>query len=103
MEAGSDEFKFAELARAHSECDQTAAKGGALGFVFRGTLPPALCDVVFSEEPGGVYGPVTSTEGVHLVYVHFCGTPKGEANGVPASWSQSMADEGLRSQRERFK
>ena len=102
-EAGSDEFKFAELVRAHSECDQTAAKGGALGFVFRGTLPPAICDVVFSEDPGRTYGPVATKEGVHLVYVHFCGTPRGEDTGIPASWPRGMADEGLQSQRERFK
>lgn len=49
-----------------------------------------LCDqfdtVVFSEEPGRVYGPITTPAGLHLIYLHSCREPKsrGEVRAVPA-------------------
>ena len=32
-------------------------------------------EVVFGEEPGAVYGPVRSSFGHHLIFLHSCRTP----------------------------
>ena len=96
-EIGSDELKFAEVARRESECEQTAARGGDLGFVTRSRqLVPDMLeidDLVFrdqksGEETPGVYGPVGTALGLHLVYLHYCGEPSGEAT-YPA-WMKKM-------------
>lgn len=74
VEIGDDEAKFAEIARTHSVCP-SRQKGGDLGFFTRGKMVKEFDNVVFSEEPGAVYGPVRSDFGHHLIYLHSCRTP----------------------------
>lgn len=62
---------FAELAREHSDCNASAAKGGDLGFVRRGGpasdhLPSELLDRALRLEPMELSEVVGSPEGVHL-------------------------------------
>ena len=86
-EIGDDAEKFAERARSDSHCP-TAANGGSLGFIVRKNLCDQFDTVVFSEEPGRVYGPITTPAGLHLIYLHSCREPKsrGEALlGLPFS------------------
>lgn len=86
VEIGSDPEKFAAVAIRESECEETASSGGDLGIVSRSRqLPPQIDDVVFRDQPKGeekpgVYGPIATTSGLHLIYLHFCGEPQGEAS-----------------------
>ena len=86
-EIGNDKEKFAERARSDSQCP-TAADGGDLGFVVRKNLSQQFDDIIFSEEPGKVYGPITTPAGLHLIFLTSCREPKsrGEALlGLPFS------------------
>uniref|UniRef100_A0A7S4B5F8 Peptidyl-prolyl cis-trans isomerase n=1 Tax=Chrysotila carterae TaxID=13221 RepID=A0A7S4B5F8_CHRCT len=77
-EIADDEELFAERARQSSAC-RSSAKGGDLGFVTRGKLTKQFDDVIFSEEPGYVYGPVTSEFGHHLIFLHSCREPSASS------------------------
>ena len=43
--------------------------------------------MLFTEEPGRCYGPVTTPAGLHLIFLHSCREPKsrGEVRAPPAS------------------
>lgn len=56
---------FAELARTRSG-DDSAAKGGDLGYVHRGMLPEAIHDQIDKAQLGVVGAPITTLEGVAL-------------------------------------
>ena len=73
-EIGDDAEKFAEKAKAESHCP-TGKDGGSLGFVVRGKCSEVFDDVIFKEEPGKVYGPVTTKAGLALLYLHSCREP----------------------------
>ena len=71
-----DPEKFEICARERSECT-TKERGGDLGVVTpltRGQLSQAFTDVVFLEDgevaAPGVYGPIETQQGLHLVFVH---------------------------------
>ena len=86
-EIGDDAEKFAERARSDSHCP-TGPSGGNLGFVVRKDLCEQFDAVLFNEEPGRCYGPVTTPAGLHLIFLHSCREPKsrGEALlGLPFS------------------
>ena len=93
-EIAGDEETFAAVARRESECEESASRGGDLGYVtVSRQLPPLLDDVVFSqqkkgEERPGVYGPIGSAEGLHLIYLHYCGEPDGEV--TYPEWMRKM-------------
>ena len=74
-EIGEDPKKFAEMAKQHSQC-RSSKRGGDLGFFTRGKMVKEFERVVFSEEPGYVYGPVRTDFGNHLIYIHSCRTPQ---------------------------
>jgi len=74
-ELGDDPEAFAELARASSQCP-SRVKGGDLGFFTRGKMVKEFDRVVFSQEPGYVYGPVRTDFGHHLIYLHSCREPR---------------------------
>ena len=84
VEIGGDSDKFAEVARRVSECEQTSEKGGDLGYCTRlKQLPRQIDDVVFVKEPvPGVYGPIGTKQGLHLVYLHSCGEPMGRTEAL---------------------
>lgn len=73
-EIGDDAEKFAERAKSDSQCP-TAEDGGNLGFVVRAKLSQQFDDIAFAEEPGKVYGPITTPAGLHLIYLHSCRDP----------------------------
>jgi hypothetical protein len=75
---GDDEERFARCARERSEC-QSKDKGGDLGYKTRASLNREFCDVAFGEEPGKVYGPLETESGLHLIYLHSCREPEGQA------------------------
>ena len=60
--------KFAELAKAHSQCP-SGARGGALGFFPHGKMVDEFDAVCFSEKIGGIYGPVRTANGAHLIWL----------------------------------
>lgn len=62
--AGED---FGALARQHSDDADTAGRGGDLGVIRRGILPPELEAAVYALKPGEVGGPVRTAYGYHLV------------------------------------
>ena len=84
QEIADDPEKFAEIAREHSDDEESAPNGGDLGFVTRvKQLPPQLDDVVFVKNPvPGCYGPVKSKKGIHLVYLHSCGEPMSTTEAI---------------------
>ena len=49
--------------------------------------PKQFDAVLFTEEPGRCYGPVTTPAGLHLIFLHSCREPKsrGEVRAPPAS------------------
>ncbi|AMV72395.1 hypothetical protein JCM30471_09100 [Desulfuromonas carbonis] len=59
---------FAALARQHSACP-SAASGGDLGWVRRGTMAPEFEDLAFDLPAGAIGGPVATQFGWHLVLV----------------------------------
>ncbi len=63
--AGKD---FAELAKKESD-DPTAAKGGDLGWVVQGQLPPAIDKVVFGLTKGGISNVIETPGGLQIVKV----------------------------------
>ena len=86
-EIGDDPVKFAERARSDSHCS-TAADGGNLGFVVRANLSEKFDEVIFKEEPGRVYGPITTPAGLHLIFLHSCREPTSRLEaglGLPFS------------------
>jgi len=73
QQIGDDPDTFERVAQEHSEDDQ----GGKKFFATRlKQLPPQLDDVIFVDDPQpGVYGPIASKQGLHLIYLHYCGDP----------------------------
>lgn len=63
--AGAD---FAALAREHSDDAGSAAQGGELGYLTRGTMDEAFDQALFAlDEPGAVSEPVRTDYGFHLI------------------------------------
>ena len=60
---------FAELARQHSDDEETAEKGGDLGLLDRGFMLPELEAVAFELDVGDVSDPVRSSFGFHIFTV----------------------------------
>lgn len=60
---------FATLAKDSSQ-DASAAQGGAMGFIPRGTMPKPFDDAAFSLEPGAVSNVVETEMGLHLIKVY---------------------------------
>lgn len=56
-----------KLATRYSEDEASKEKGGVLGKVLRGQLPPSLDKAVFEGEVGTVSSPVQSPAGYHLI------------------------------------
>jgi hypothetical protein len=72
-EVGDDPAKFEAIAKIHSEDDNKGEQFIATRLM---QLPPQLDDVIFVKDPkAGVYGPIASKQGLHLIYLHFCGDP----------------------------
>ena len=61
--------QFADLAKQHSQDPLTAAKGGALGAIQRGTIFPPVEQAVFAMAAGEVKGLVESPAGFHILQV----------------------------------
>merc|ERR1712031_37025 len=59
--------KFADLAKAHSDCP-SGSRGGALGFFPQGKMKDEFDAVAFSAKIGSLNGPVTTKDGVHLIW-----------------------------------
>src|SRR5690606_23887522 len=58
---------FAALAAEHSDDPGSAASGGDLGWIGRGSLDPAFEDALYSMELGEVAGPVRTDFGWHII------------------------------------
>ena len=65
---------FAELARKLSDDTASAERGGSLGPLSRGMLPPDVDAQVFKLAPGEISGPILSRYGVHIFKVTGRGT-----------------------------
>ncbi len=61
---------FAELARAESDFEQTASRGGFLGSFPKANLPPEYADVVRALKPGEVSLPVKMEGGWNLFRIN---------------------------------
>jgi len=59
---------FAEMAREYSD-DQSASKGGDLGWFAQGSMVDAFEDAVFDADAGRLVGPIRSKFGYHLIRV----------------------------------
>jgi len=64
---GEQQRAFAELAGEHSDCGESAVKGGDLGVVATKALEPVLQAAVAMLSAGEISEPVESPEGVHLL------------------------------------
>jgi parvulin-like peptidyl-prolyl isomerase len=58
---------FAKLARENSEDAATRKEGGDLGWFGKGSLPPAVEEIVFGMDPGEVGGPIRAERGFHVI------------------------------------
>ena len=66
LEGGAD---FAEIARASSDDKSSGARGGDLGWFYRGQMVPSFDQVAFSLAPGELSSVVESPFGFHLIQV----------------------------------
>lgn len=66
IEGGED---FAAIAQEVSEDPSSASRGGELGFISRGMMPPEFEEAAFNAEVGQLVGPVEAGFGVHLLEV----------------------------------
>jgi peptidyl-prolyl cis-trans isomerase C len=66
IEGGAD---FAEIARASSDDKSSGARGGDLGWFYRGQMVPSFDQVAFSLAPGELSSVVESPFGFHLIQV----------------------------------
>lgn len=64
-----DDADFGELARKQSDDKESSDRGGDLGFVIRGWMPPEFEKVAFSLPVGEVSEPVETQFGYHLIRV----------------------------------
>jgi peptidyl-prolyl cis-trans isomerase C len=64
-----DGLDFSEAARGHSQDRFTAARGGDLGYVGRGSMFREFEEVAFSLKPGEISGLVRTPVGYHIVQV----------------------------------
>ena len=62
------EEDFGKLAKEYSTCP-SKAKGGDLGFFYRGQMVKEFNDVVFTGELNKVHGPVQTQFGYHLIEI----------------------------------
>jgi peptidyl-prolyl cis-trans isomerase C len=67
LKKGAD---FAKLARENSQDTGTAANGGELPPIARGSMLPEFEAAAFSLKPGDLGGPVQTQYGFHLIKVH---------------------------------
>ena len=79
QEVGLDREKFAEIAKRESHCP-TAEDGGDLGFMVRSACSQDFNDILFEKEAPGVYGPITTPAGLHLIYLNSCRDPTPNDN-----------------------
>ncbi|MCC9601122.1 peptidyl-prolyl cis-trans isomerase [Stieleria sp. JC731] len=66
MQLWQDGADFGQLAQMYSTCP-TACQGGELKGIGAGHLPPEIDAVIVQAEPGGIYGPIQTQHGFHLV------------------------------------
>ncbi len=66
VRSGAD---FAEMARRYSQDDNSAVRGGDLGFFGRGQMLPEFEQVVFSLNPGEISDLVRTSFGFHIIKV----------------------------------
>lgn len=64
--AGAD---FIELAREYSDDTGSAAAGGDLGWIERGSITTEWEVIVFSMDEGEIRGPISGPQGLHVFYV----------------------------------
>ncbi|MCX5872862.1 MAG: SurA N-terminal domain-containing protein [Deltaproteobacteria bacterium] len=64
LRTGSD---FHQLAKANSQDDATASKGGDLGWITRGSMNPLIEDAAFKLKKGGISSPILTEQGYHLI------------------------------------
>jgi hypothetical protein len=72
LKAGAD---FAELARIHSG-DQSADRGGDMGYLHKGMIPPALQAQIDTFKVGEIQEPITTLHGIAIMRVDERVTPK---------------------------
>ena len=70
---------FAQLAEARSQDPGSAARGGDLGCVARGSFVPPFEEAAFGADVGETVGPVQTQFGFHIIRV----TDKNEAGSTP--------------------
>ena len=75
----NDGGDFAQLAEERSQDPGSAARGGDLGCVARGSFVPPFEEAAFNAEVGETVGPVETQFGFHIIRV----TDKNEAGQVP--------------------
>mmetsp|Transcript_11361 Transcript_11361/g.18803 ORF Transcript_11361/g.18803 Transcript_11361/m.18803 type:complete len:170 (-) Transcript_11361:149-658(-) len=71
-EIKDDPKKFSTLAAKHSECPSGKSSGGMLGKFKRYTMAPPFDRAAFDEknEVGKTIGPIQTSFGWHLIYIH---------------------------------
>jgi len=67
LEAKSSPTKFSDIAGKYSEDEASKSRGGDLGYVSKGTLPPELENKIFALKEGGI-SPVAGYQGKFYVF-----------------------------------
>jgi peptidyl-prolyl cis-trans isomerase D len=75
----ADKSKFAEIARTDSQDAGTAKDGGRLGWITKGSWPPALEKAVFALKKGEVSGVIDGPGGYHIFEADDVEPEKGES------------------------
>lgn len=78
-QASAEPAKFAELAKAKSQDAGTAANGGQLGWITRGTWPAEIETAVFALKQGQVSGAVEVSGNFHIFLANEVQAEQGES------------------------
>ena len=63
----ADIITFTDAAAKYSQDENTATKGGDMGFMTRGNLPKPFADMLFNTKPGTVSPALESQSGYHII------------------------------------
>lgn len=95
--------RFEDLAKKYSTDAQTKDQGGAMPWLVKEQLDPAMAGPIFALRPGQVSGAIKAADGVHVIRLDQKEIPRQKAfKEVQAEIKQQLLDQGKRQAYQRW-